>query len=71
MICHVCNGFNQIDFFCEECGGKMNDMGKRMDYEDKYSAYLTDLYEDNVLECEHLLVCTSCFRDRVVGIRVE
>ena len=39
-ICPICNGLETIEFQCERCSQKMEDLGKISDYFDDYSPYM-------------------------------
>lgn len=75
-ICPLCNGFQEIQMNCE-CGGKMVDSGRIMDYYDDYSAYmeidqlkLEDGYKESFSEheCPHLFTCPTCSKDQIILI---
>lgn len=75
-ICPLCNGFKEIQINCQ-CGSKMVDSGREMDFYDDYSAYmeidhlkLEDGYPNSFSsnQCPHLFTCVSCQRDQVLLI---
>ncbi|MCE4051088.1 MULTISPECIES: hypothetical protein [Bacillaceae] len=76
-ICPLCNGFEQLNKVCADCGQQVEDKGRIMDYYDDYSAYmpidqmkLENGYPD--LEqhlCPHLVLCPSCEREDLVFIQ--
>lgn len=76
-FCPVCNGFRKVKCNCLKCGTKMKDMGRRQDFEDKYSAYgeieyviavdssLTSLV---TFQCIHLMQCEHCGEDVAIAV---
>lgn len=67
-MCPVCNGFQQLEAKCPECGGKADDDGRLNDFLGPYSPYrpIDDIGMDNgVLDvglhrCTHVTHCASC-----------
>ncbi|PLS17568.1 hypothetical protein CVD28_11245 [Bacillus sp. M6-12] len=77
-VCPLCNGLREVQIFCENCGDRMDDQGKVMDYYGNYSPYMDidslkkiDGYETSLKngECPHLMLCPSCRSERVVLIK--
>lgn len=77
-ICAVCNGFEQLNIPCPNCGGILEDCGRIMDFYDDYSAYmeidhlkLEDgyPYTQALEQCPHLMSCTTCGRNEVKFIQ--
>ncbi|GAA0747737.1 hypothetical protein [Clostridium oceanicum] len=57
-ICPVCNEINDIEYICDNCGGKLVDKGRIQEYIDDYSADMPiDDYKDY---CLHIFVCNKC-----------
>ncbi len=78
-ICPLCNGLEQLNKVCTDCGQQVEDKGRIMDYYDDYSAYmpidqmkLENGYPD--LEkhlCPHLVLCESCGMEDLVFIQEQ
>lgn len=76
--CPVCNGLEQVNQSCPQCGVAMVDKGRWFDYFDDYSAYmpintmkLFDGIENDLQDetCPHLIFCEKCNKDSVVLIQ--
>lgn len=77
-MCAICNGFEQLNENCPNCGGQLDDSGRIMDFYDDYSAYmeidhlkLEDGYPNSLSQeqCPHLLSCPKCGRNDVIFIQ--
>lgn len=77
MECPLCNGFGKMTVICTHCESQMEDQGKRMDYDDDYSAYLDiDIQKQNDGDwaslrenrCLHLFKCQVCGHDEIMAI---
>jgi hypothetical protein len=77
MECPLCNGLCVLEESCTSCGALLSDMGKVMDYEDDYSAYLDiDTQKQNDGDrtsfekglCYHLFFCRKCGMDLTAAI---
>lgn len=73
-ICPICNGFRKMRLCCSQCGGKLEEKGRIMDYFDDYSPYM----EINLMKlfdgidttyrnhmCAHLFYCPQCYNEEV------
>ncbi|MFJ5622549.1 hypothetical protein ACIQD3_07315 [Peribacillus loiseleuriae] len=77
-LCPLCNGLRKIHVVCTECESEMKDMGKAMDYDDEYSAYMdintlkqNDGFPDSLKkgQCPHLMKCLNCNHDEVILVQ--
>ncbi len=77
-MCPVCNGFEDVQAMCRDCGSKMEHEGREAEYYDDYSPYmpidmmkLEDGYPADFKdgECPHLFACRNCGSDKVVMIK--
>lgn len=77
-LCPLCNGLRKIHVACTECESEMKDMGKTMDYDDEYSAYMdidtlkqNDGFPDSLKkgQCSHLMKCLNCNHDEVILVK--
>ncbi|MTH54623.1 hypothetical protein GKZ89_14560 [Bacillus mangrovi] len=68
-VCPLCNGFEEKEIRCPNCGIMMTDEGKTTDYLDEYSAYMeidTMKLFDGALQslehkqCVHQFHCPGC-----------
>ncbi len=77
LICPVCNGLEQPNIECPQCGDMMVDKGPIVDYLDDYSPYLSNDITQLVDgaphdKCTHLYQCESCGIDKRIEIsRIE
>lgn len=68
LLCPVCNGLNQLNARCPQCGEDLNDQGPVQHFYGPYSAYrpIEDIKKTNGFsdmengQCIHLTVCTLC-----------
>jgi hypothetical protein len=71
LFCPVCNGMVTVETTCSECGNKMVDYGRVMDFDgwDPYSPYLeidgmkkSDGIQNDYSnhQCAHVFTCESC-----------
>lgn len=69
--CPLCNGMESVQNSCSECGHRMTDFGRLMDFDgwDPYSPYLpidTMKKYDGIPndlknhQCPHVFVCENC-----------
>ena len=77
MECPLCNGLCTMMEACGSCGALLSDMGRVMDYDDDYSAYLdiaTQKMNDGDAQstendlCYHLFSCKECGWDMRAAI---
>ncbi|PLT32112.1 hypothetical protein [Bacillus sp. V5-8f] len=77
-MCPLCNGFEELEMYCTECGTMLNDSGKVSDFMDPYGHYndedtvkMGDGYQNTTKDniCPHLMSCASCNHDQVVFIK--
>ncbi|WP_455675150.1 hypothetical protein [Pradoshia sp.] len=77
MECPLCNGLCAMKEPCTLCGTLLSDMGRVMDYEDDYSAYLDiaiqkqndgDVKSAEKGLCYHLFFCKECGSDMTAAI---
>jgi hypothetical protein len=77
-ICPLCNGFRELLLYCQNCGGKLEDKGKIMDYFGAYSPYMEidlmkriDGYPSTLSrhECAHLFYCLNCGNEQIQLIK--
>ena len=80
VVCPLCNAFEQKDVRCDVCFHCMDDLGKRVDYLDDYSAYeeivtlkRVDGLSESIArhECVHLFYCSICKSERTVVIQEQ
>lgn len=76
-ICPICNGLESLERTCSNCGYRIEDKGRVMDYYDDYSAYmpidqmkLENGYQDlSAHLCPHLVLCPQCGQEEVLFIQ--
>ena len=77
MECPLCNGLCVMEEMCTSCGTNLSDMGRVMDYDDDYSAYLDiatqkqndgDVHSTEENLCYHLFFCKGCGKDLTAAI---
>lgn len=62
-VCPICNGLEEIDEVCPQCGHKMLDGGALQNYLGPYSPYVeSDMVPLNMTNngCVHLVYCPNC-----------
>ena len=73
-MCPLCNGFESLNLACPNCGNRLEDSGRLMDYFDDYSPYmpidqmkLEDGYSMDAEQgqCPHLCKCQNCGHDEI------
>jgi DNA-directed RNA polymerase subunit M/transcription elongation factor TFIIS len=79
-MCPLCNGLNELDMNCSNCGTLMTDLGKVSDFLDPYGHYndeetvkMGDGYPNTAQDqiCPHLMSCKHCSHDKVVFIQEQ
>ncbi|UFU00464.1 hypothetical protein KO561_05855 [Radiobacillus kanasensis] len=75
--CPLCNGLEQFEMYCTNCGENMDDVGRAVDYHSDYSPYL-DYQITNTVDgadasdernvCMHLFICPTCSHQLTKGI---
>jgi hypothetical protein len=73
-ICPLCNGFRDFCLYCSQCGGKLDEKGKIMDYFGPYSPYMeinlmkrVDGFTETLSQhmCAHLFYCPRCNNEEI------
>lgn len=70
LQCPLCNGLFHFTPHCQECGGRMDDVGRIEDYLDDYSPYM-EQHHTSFNHCTHLFQCQVCREDTIHMIPLQ